>query len=48
MILRSNIYNILKDQCQQLMDYVTELLNKLKKQQDFIILIEKAREEEIK
>lgn len=48
MVLRSSVYAVLKEQCQYLMDYVTQLLNKLKKQQDFINLIEKAREEEIK
>ena len=30
------------------MDYVTELLGKLKKQQQFLSLIEKARDEELK
>ena len=33
MVLKSNVYCILKEQCQYLLDYVTELLAKLKKQQ---------------
>lgn len=48
MVLKSNVYLILKEQCQYLMDYVTELLAKLKKQQEFMGLIEKAREEELR
>lgn len=30
------------------MEYVTDLLNKLKKQQDILFLIEKARDDEIR
>lgn len=48
LILRSNIYAMLKEQCQYLMDYVTELLGKIRKQQEYLTMIERARDEELK
>lgn len=44
MVLRSSAYAALKEQCQYLLGYVTELMNKIKKQQDNLYLIEKARD----
>ena len=48
MILKSNVYIVLRDQCQYLMDYISDLLAKLKKNQDYLAIIEKNREEEIR
>lgn len=48
MILKSNVYIVLRDQCQYLMDYISDLLAKLKKNQEYLAIIEKNREEEIR
>lgn len=48
MILKSNIYIVLRDQCQYLMDYISDLLGKLNKNQEYLTIIEKNREEEIR
>ena len=48
MVLRSNVYLVLKEQCQYLMDYISDLLAKLKKHEEYLMVIEKNREEEIR
>ena len=45
MVLKSNAYQLLKEQCQYLMDYCNDLMIKLKKNEEYLIELEKAREE---
>lgn len=48
MVLKSNVYLVLRDQCNYLMDYCSDLLGKLRKNQEYLAIIEKNREEEIR
>lgn len=48
MVLRSNAYQILKQQCQYLLDYCNDLMMKLKKNDEYLVQLEKEREEELK